>query len=176
MPSICRESAPASIYTDKTEYKQGEVVLYIRNTRDLWSSTGSTTKTLPRNIVVGRRPFFVVGGLLNMYLVVYIHRVCTWYVRYVYRTSSAARRRPKSLQWHPKTTVLCNQQPRFGTSECEPMYRLEASKSTVQKRLLKFSSSVFFLISRYISTVTPKIVCLYNMKRYVLDQSIPNTV
>ena len=41
-------------------------------------------------------------------VVVYIHRVYTWYIRYVYSTNSAARKRWKSQKWRPQTTIVGN--------------------------------------------------------------------
>ena len=54
-------------------------------------------------IVVGRRAFVIVEGWLNLYTVVHMHRVYTWYKRYVYSEYSAARRRPKKPKISPVT-------------------------------------------------------------------------
>ena len=37
-----------------------------------------------RGIVVGGRDFDIAGGPPNVHIVVYIHRIYQWYIRYVY--------------------------------------------------------------------------------------------
>ena len=58
------------------------------------------------SIAVGRWPFVIAGGLLNMFIVVYIHRVCAWYIRCACSIYSAAHTRPKSQKWRLPTAIL----------------------------------------------------------------------
>ena len=41
-----------------------------------------------------------------MYIIVYIHGVYTWYVRYVYSVYGGPRAKTKSQKWRPPTTML----------------------------------------------------------------------
>ena len=52
-------------------------------------------------IVVDGLPFVTVSGLLNMYLVVSIHRLYAWYISYAYSIYSAARKRQKTPKMTP---------------------------------------------------------------------------
>ena len=58
------------------------------------------------SIVLGGWHFVSAGGQLNMYVLVSIHKVYTWYIRYGYGTCSAARKRSKNRKWRPQTAMI----------------------------------------------------------------------
>ena len=78
-------------------------------------------------IVVGRRPFIIAVGPLNMCIVLYIHSVHTWYIRYVYSIFSAAAEGKK-----PKLTPANN--PRCA-SQC----------FCVQNKITYFSDTLIYI-------------------------------
>ena len=57
-------------------------------------------------IVVGGRVFDIAGGRPNIYIVVYIHRIYKWYVRYVYSIYGGPPAKTKSQKWRPPTTMI----------------------------------------------------------------------
>ena len=57
-------------------------------------------------IVVGRRVFDIAGGRPTMYIVVYIHRVYKWYIRYVCSIYGGPPAKTKSQTWRPPTTMI----------------------------------------------------------------------
>ena len=63
------------------------------------------THNVHLTIVVGGRGFNIAGGPPNMYVVVYIHRVYKWYLRYVYSIYGGPPAKTKSRKLRPPTSM-----------------------------------------------------------------------
>ena len=58
------------------------------------------------SIVVGGRVFDFAGGPSKMWILVYVHRVYKWYIRYVYSVNGGPPDTTKSQKCRPPTTMV----------------------------------------------------------------------
>ena len=87
--------------------------------------------SLPGTITVGERAFVTMGGLLHIYIYVYIHRLYTLCIRCVYSMYSAARKRQKKSKKNGAGQQLCWA---LDVSAC-PVSLLELQVSAIQLKL-----------------------------------------
>ena len=108
---LSKEALPWSVHkyvSSKRQRSEGRVVGQTQRYATTEPSYGTRQycRRPVESIVVDRRLFDIAGGPPNMYIVVYIHRVYKWYIRYVYGIYGGSPAKTKSQKWRPPTTMV----------------------------------------------------------------------